>query len=89
MVHPWLLLPINDVFSARDGRDGLKTISRYFLVFIAITISMMIICMHPLRENIEHTRNIVTVSFLREARGRPHAGTTPMHRRSNRADGNP
>ncbi len=38
------------------------------------------------RENIEHTRNVMTVSFLREARGRPCAGTTPMHRRSNRAD---
>ncbi len=83
MVHPWLLLPINDVFSARGGRYGLKTISRW------IYCNNDNLYASTERQNIGHRCNVMTVSFLREARGRPYAGTTPMHRRSNRADGNP
>lgn len=39
----WIGLSISDSARlVRDGRYGVKTISRYFLVFIALTISVMI-----------------------------------------------
>lgn len=47
LIKPMLMIRLaglimDFVVLSRDGRYGLKTISRYFLVFIALTMSFMI-----------------------------------------------